>query len=138
MSAEPVSHNDLANELLSEGSKELALGSLPIEVQDHAAAYSAAVSDQLQIGNDAAAAHAHLSQQKDLIPSAGFGRLTAEIRNEASIKSRDASTRATKALSDMKDALVATAQPKSDPAREQLNRQEALLSICLLYTSRCV
>ena len=123
------SNHEIATELLSSGTAALALGKLPVEVQDSAADYAAAVQDMLKIGADVAAEHAKLDAQRDLLPGSGYNRLSGQLRQEANTRTREADKRATDALNAVQDHLVSAASPKVNPAREQLDRQEALLSI---------
>jgi hypothetical protein len=117
---------DLAEQVLNDASRELALGSADMTqgVRDAAGDYRSAVSDVLAAGRQAAADLRELGQKRDLLPAQGAERLRNEAIAEASERSADADRRAARAYAKLEAELQAAALPKLNPAREQLARDE--------------
>lgn len=122
---------ELAENVYSKVSSELALSApeLGQAVHDAAGDFRAAFSDVIASGRKLEADAAELRKKRDLLPAAGFQRLKGEAINSAAELSAEADRRAGRAIETLRERLTDAAQPRLDPARESLARQELALAL---------
>jgi hypothetical protein len=122
---------ELAENVYSKVSSELALSApeLGQAVHDAAGDFRAAFTDQIAVGRKLEGDVAELRKKRDLLPAAGYRRLRGEAISAAAQFSAQADKSAAAAIESLRERLTDAAQPRLDPAREGLARQETTLAL---------
>lgn len=131
MSADETDFAELAESVLAKTTRELALSApeLGQGVHDAASDFRAAFSDVIASGRKLEGDVGELRKKRDLLPIAGYQRLKSEAINSAASFSAEADRRAAAAIETLRERLIDVAQPKVEPGREALARQELALAL---------
>jgi hypothetical protein len=111
------------------GTYGLSSSDLGQDVNDRAHDVREAVHDQVAIGRKISHEDAELRAKHDLLPSAGYRRLRGELVAMGRSLNEEADRRIGRSLDALEDSLVEAAQPRFDPGREMLARQEIALAL---------